>query len=235
MGQNNEAEKQAVISEMLKERTATSILDSGGYYGYNWQRNQERDFGKEPETIIKVEDGFIEAYFNTYHWLVNTLEYNQRVDKELQKVFNNSEDGYEEDIKTFINSAKFEELCGEPLRVERENSYNFDCFLDQTLLYTFVETESGDYLFLQIHNGCDVRGGYTTPHAFIVDSDLTFFRYSQCILRCENEHDFDYWELEKFGIVPLGERKEGRTDVIYRKGGKLYCFCGKELHVLLPY
>jgi hypothetical protein len=48
------------------------------------------------------------------------------------------------------------------------NSYNGECDLTQTI--QFVEFEWGEYgdkyVLLQIHGGCDVRGGYSSPVAY---------------------------------------------------------------------
>jgi hypothetical protein len=44
------------ITAMLKENTGIHMLDSGGYGGRHWQRNQKRDFEKE------TDSSFIEWY-----------------------------------------------------------------------------------------------------------------------------------------------------------------------------
>ena len=41
-------ETKAVIADMLQENTGRHMLDSGGAYGRNWERNQGRDFDSEP-------------------------------------------------------------------------------------------------------------------------------------------------------------------------------------------
>lgn len=65
---------------------------------------------------------------------------------------------------------------GSPLTV---NTYNEECLLDQTLLFTYFELRTGSgrggnegsFVILQIHGGCDVRGGYTRPTIFQVTAD----------------------------------------------------------------
>jgi hypothetical protein len=52
---------------------------------------------------------------------------------------------------------------GEPMTI---NTYNGEDALDQTLLYTLFSGDAGDFVALQIHGGCDVRGGYTKPRIF---------------------------------------------------------------------
>jgi hypothetical protein len=45
------------IAKMLTESTGADILDSGGAYGRNWQRNREvEDFRKLPEVNIEIDE-----------------------------------------------------------------------------------------------------------------------------------------------------------------------------------
>lgn len=63
---------------------------------------------------------------------------------------------------------------GEPNKVsDTHNSYNGECFLSQTIQYFTVALENDDvYIFLQIHGGCDVRGGYTDGRWFKLNGYL---------------------------------------------------------------
>lgn len=44
-----------IIRGMLKENTGTHMLDSGGDNGRMWQRNQDKDFDKEPYSTLRAE------------------------------------------------------------------------------------------------------------------------------------------------------------------------------------
>jgi hypothetical protein len=46
------------------------------------------------------------------------------------------------------------------------NTYNGESLLTQTLQFVWFSVDQTDYILLQIHGGCDVRGGYTMPRAF---------------------------------------------------------------------
>jgi hypothetical protein len=80
---------------------------------------------------------------------------------------------------------------GEPLTV---NSYNEENLLEQTILFTYFELRShpgragslGSYVVLQIHGGCDVRGGYTRPRMFRVehDDELAIFDFRRGTIFC---------------------------------------------------
>ena len=52
------------------------------------------------------------------------------------------------------------------------NTYNYASALSQVLQGTYVSINGKDYILLQIHGGCDVRGGYTDAKLFRL-SDLT--------------------------------------------------------------
>jgi len=64
---------------MLRENTGRQMLDSGDYYGRNWQRNQFLDFDAQPESIMEtyVRKGELDlsVTHNVYHWLSERLEY----------------------------------------------------------------------------------------------------------------------------------------------------------------
>lgn len=68
-----------------------------------------------------------------------------------------------------------------------ENTYNYDTFLDQTILFTAWQGDCDAYVVLQIHGGCDVRGGYTMPVPFRIsgyDGLYSFLDYSSCTVFC---------------------------------------------------
>jgi hypothetical protein len=46
--QPQRTETQTVLLEMFQENTGAHMLDSGGAYGRNWERNQGKDLFEEP-------------------------------------------------------------------------------------------------------------------------------------------------------------------------------------------
>jgi hypothetical protein len=46
------------------------------------------------------------------------------------------------------------------------NTYNWESDLSQTIQYNYLELQGDCYVLLQIHNGADVRGGYTKTKLF---------------------------------------------------------------------
>jgi len=58
-------------------------------------------------------------------------------------------------------------------RVREVNTYNGESMLSQVLQYTSLyHPDEGYYILLQIHGGCDVRGGYTDAKLFRLDSEI---------------------------------------------------------------
>ena len=169
----NKTEKSEKIISILKENTGRHILDSGGAYGRQWERNQDRDFYNEPPQSVEVdadENGKIDSlnvYFNIFHFLNTYLEYDtesKKLTKQFLK-FSDTDRYYKESweicIGDFCKSKKIE-VSGSTY------TYNFETILSQNIIYYSFEWKDGDYIFLQVHNGCDARGGFTAPVIFNV-------------------------------------------------------------------
>lgn len=180
-----------VLVGMLTENTGCDILDSGGAYGRSWQRNQARAFWDEPETSLSFavrnwngEDHLeINVTHNVYHWLRSRLEYDPSMDRRFQAFRRRAENKDEYDLAIMESfpkhlTEKTGNECtgihydGEPMTV---NTYNGEDLLSQTIQFILFNHDNVSYVILQIHGGCDVRGGYTRPRVFEVtgDSDET--------------------------------------------------------------
>jgi hypothetical protein len=177
------------IVSMLKENTGVHFLDSGGAYGRNWERNQGRKFWDEPSCQVDVsgkEDGTIGEIlisYNLSHYLLNFLDLNETTRK-LNNEFNRFIDKPDNQEKCWLELMEdFAEELKENGRVSlwnTFNSYNYDNLLSQVIQGTWlvVKEYSEEYVILQIHNGCDVRGGYTRPYIFHVP-EPNYFHLAQ--------------------------------------------------------
>lgn len=186
------------LVEMLTENTGRHILDSGGAYGRAWEKNQ----GLTLEACLARPTATWERDWYTtvdlFHHL-DGLVYYTRPAELLDKVYANysaqSTDGHLADIEAFV------ELIGGELG-RGDNSYNRDGDpLSQTIQYQTAYFESvtlanlpmntgltldeelelinsieggAELVFLQIHGGCDIRGGYTRPVVFEYDEGLEY-------------------------------------------------------------
>ena len=163
-----------VLKAMLTENTGTHMLDSGGAYGRAWQQNKGRDFDAEPAATISVEEGYIDIRRSTFHFLNECLEFDEAMDARFG-AFNRKRDPGDQIpwlalMEEFTDELRALNLYGEgppvtgiygegkPVTV---NTYNHESLVDQILQYIYFEIDEQGYVLLQIHGGCDARGGYT--------------------------------------------------------------------------
>lgn len=206
------------LANMLLTSTGRAAMDSGDYYGRGWQRVQaavQAATGKELQDI-KVDEKT--AYFDsllpsivefstyknqsieinqTHHlfpWLSEKLEYCPEMDGMFNSYLETQKDSqsYIADIETFL--TYFESASGiygegDPLSF---NSYNEQNLLSDTIQGTYFCIENGDYVLLQIHRGCDVRGGYTRPTAFKCTEEVGIFDWGRGTLYVQT-YDCPSW------------------------------------------
>jgi hypothetical protein len=171
-----EDELKRAIQEMLIENTGCSILDSGGAYGRGWERNRNRDFDKESSVSVEVWDDQVSTQYNVYHYLTNFLEITEgskELDRLLQKsieLYDN--DSYMMDMEDFMEEQRQDGYTEKGIT----NTYNYETILSDVLHYGILVNDDTDeyFIILQIHNGCDVRGGYTRPRVFSLGTDDNF-------------------------------------------------------------
>ena len=188
-----------LIFKMLTENTGTHFLDSGGAYGRNWERNQGKtieDFESEPEVYYASEGKWIERCVSVFHYL------SQLEQDELCELFNalpcpdwNCEKVYG------VSDSQWEWLT-EQCEVEVEytfNTYNGDSDLSQILQGSWLRINDEQYLLLQIHGGCDARGGYTDAKLFKPSVEHYIHEYIQEYMSSDEimENEFEYIDIHK--------------------------------------
>jgi hypothetical protein len=199
---------QKVLIKMLKENTGSHFLDSGGAYGRNWQRNQARLFKKEPEATLNImaykrkdETDSVElgVTLSVFHFLSEALEYSPKLDKQFQTFARREE--FKDEGWLAIAEAWAEQYAeenkqknGESLYVHTFNSYNGEDYLSQVIQGVTIGEYEG-IVILQIHGGCDVRGGYTKPRVFRFndDWDVTLSDNARASIYCDGKHG---WTIE---------------------------------------
>jgi hypothetical protein len=163
-----------LIYKMLTENTGAHMLDSGGAYGRNWERNQVKtmqDFENEPEELYTYSKRWNELSrtVSVYHYL-SQLETDEICDQfnampcedwDAEHVYGVSKEQWEwlkDNIPDFKAKHTF-------------NTYNGESDLSQILQGSWLDIDDDyfhlRYLLLQIHGGCDARGGYTNAKLFI--------------------------------------------------------------------
>ena len=195
------ADTKSILVDMLTENTGRHMLDSGGAYGRNWERNQDRDFESEPAATLDVRylregDNFRpDVTLSVYHWLAEKVTFDPKLDAIYQAF---AETRREEEAEFAIMEAFVEFLSakgiygdGDPCTV---NTYNGECLLSQTLQFIFFTHHDESYILLQVHGGCDVRGGYTNARVFSADEDVLYFANATIFADGEGAfNDLPYW------------------------------------------
>lgn len=174
-----------VVVSMLTENTGQHMLDSGGHYGRNWERNQGRNFDDTPAVTSDFSawrkqgdegPGTLQMSITVgvYHWMNHCLELDAELQAELDAYVENEANRYWNWLQVaeeFATHLYEQDRCGAEHEVV--NTYNDPdyCWLSQTLQYTKLYLDPDDnyeptHLLVSVHGGCDVRGGYTAPKAF---------------------------------------------------------------------
>jgi len=184
------------LVELLGTSTGAALCDSGGAYGRHWERNKkfleaggnfedlprvsvhingsdDEDLKEENDMSNKTFE--VEVSINIYHFLYESLLYNDdcaQFNKFLHEYEGDLDDLFKKDID--ILKKKLKEIFDTEdfdLSKEAVNTYNGEDALSQTLWYRRIDIGLTQYVFIMIHQGCDVRGGYTWPQLFEVSAD----------------------------------------------------------------
>ena len=154
--------------KLCRENTGSALCDSGGAYGYNYNK----PIPKSPLRIDKDSGGNLDGiYISLPHFLAEVLDEDKITegwDKEFERFDKLHENGsYLSNIEDFSETKGY--VC------KSENTYNNENNLDQDLQYIILipkELER-DWLYsdkvliaIQPHCGCDIRGGYGRPRIF---------------------------------------------------------------------
>ena len=246
------------LRAMLTENTGTHMLDSGGAYGRSWQQNQGRDFEAEPAATISVEEGYIDIRRSTFHFLNECLEFDEAMTDRFYE-FCKGEDNL---LPWLLLMETFARTGGTGIYGEGDpvtaNTYNHDSLVDQILQYTYFEIDEQGYVLLQIHGGCDARGGYTAPKAFRcnIEDSQSIFSDGDATITCkggehrwyvqEGDWDTDHEDaketrgLDEFVIIdkqdfdefPFADRPMLVSDKTWQDAEGVHCpLCGGILEV----
>lgn len=173
-----------LIYEMLTECTGKHMCDSGFDSGRHWQRNQKKtieDFQNEPEEHIYKEGDYIYRDLSVFHYL-SELQLDN-ICNEFNKINTNCQDW---DATTNDDNFIYG-VCSEAWHELTEfndvtikttwNTCNGESDLTQCLQGSNITINDDEYILLQIHNGADVRGGYTDAKLFKLNYDGMIHSY----------------------------------------------------------
>jgi hypothetical protein len=205
-----------LVEGMLKESTGAHLLDSGGAYGRNWERNQTINFEETPTAYIFDGDSLtpgekIIPIVSLYHWMTTRFlldgycnDFNNMEVNDWDGCYGVSKDGLEWlEFEGFVMN-------------DWDNSYNYDNDLSQDIHFCRLDHEElGTYYLIQIHGGCDIRGGYTDAKLFkAVDDDyITISGNAMAVIGDKIMADNMY---NGYNLTD-----ENGDDVLYRDGMKI--------------
>lgn len=183
-----------VLTEMLKESTGKNAMDSGDAYGRHWEDNQKNGI----KTGYQVCDFYIDDNDKTcelnptipiFDVLKNTLMYTEECvylegllpsdiysSDTLYWISEQIENNKVKDFQAYENMNK---VC---------NTYEEESFASQDYAYIIFEHEDDLYIAISMHNGCDIRGGYTNVHIFEI-GEISEFKtaHFDVIIECVND------------------------------------------------
>jgi hypothetical protein len=175
VGRYSRVEKKLI--EMLTQSTGAHFLDSGGAYGRHWESNRHvTDWGMIPLRSADVwvrNDGSIEISITTnlFPYLAARLDLSKETTrlnaafKRFAERSENRDESWPVLSERFVRHLKAggKEIEEGPYAF---NTFNGDSTLSQVLQGVYFQLKETFYVILQIHQGADVRGGYTDPYIF---------------------------------------------------------------------
>lgn len=168
---------EAAVLAMLTENTGSHPLDSGRIHGYSYNTNA---------TIMDKPRAWVEDHsvtINVFYHLTQSLVH----DDEIQKSFNeyvgkNDLDGTKSWASLLEGWCK---LHGHTYR-SGELTYNHETLLSSGYMWYELVVDGFDMVCIRSHNGCDARGGYSSPWFFNANGyDFAeFYSFNVAILSC---------------------------------------------------
>jgi len=150
--------------KLSRQNTGRALCDSGDFYGRQYEKSID---GKD--TMIKVyKDGdSVQASISLPYFLGKVFTIGEALTDSFYSFADTDEykdEEWSEVFKAWALTAGMSQVTG-------HNSYNHECDLNQTFQW-HTATRKDDHhepygdnaiYMVQTHNGCDVRGGYSSP------------------------------------------------------------------------
>jgi hypothetical protein len=178
-----------LTARLLKQDTGRHFLDSGFAYGRNFERNQLLpDEALTDWTYqLDVQASYWSLTFNVAMHLANGWEFDREHTTRLMAFSRRKEraDKYwTDDLNDYIAS-----IGGEIYPNSGFNTCNSENLLSQGIhgVKLDLPDRCGDYYALQIHGGCDLRGGY--GEYIIAEATDYAWETANAYLLCKNGHN----------------------------------------------
>ena len=204
MNTQTHTQTEAVILEMLTENTGRSFLDSGDAYGRKWEQNQALGIdGLAQVPAVTFSDG--RPVLSMFAFLREHLTYSPVLDSAWQEFDASRPDAsWRENLAEWLDAFGLipdGDAYGSGNYFELNTYENEYSLLSQVVQFHAFNMNKKSFIALQIHGGCDVRGGYTKPRIFEFDFESFWLGMESATVKChscklELEFCVDQLEIE---------------------------------------
>lgn len=180
-------ETQAVLHSMFMENVGGHILDSGDSYGRVQDAHRGRaDPLAEPVVIFERDGSDTAATRSTFHALDAALKYSGELDERFARFCSRADakDGSARSV--FDMASEFAGLQDKAFSLEGSvhNTYNYPNPLDFSFEWFEFDARMSDgqwrrAALVMLHKGCDIRGGYGSPRAFVFRRGMSLGRITR--------------------------------------------------------
>ena len=191
------------LHRQMTESTGADICDSGSAYGRGWERNRRiGDLRAQPYGTVDLEYGPDSPIVtvSTFHRLSELLAHAPDMNRRFQR-FNRRTDP--DDKMSWLGvSEAFAETFDKDYTYYLSYSDEYDVLSQVVQFVGFNSGDGREFVLLQTHNGCDVRGGYSRPVAYEVDEVCTFLSDLQrwtASCSCDGKCEYESLRLEMIG------------------------------------
>lgn len=164
------------LAEMFVESTGSVLVDSGSFYGRQYQTHRAACGDKtaleycesRPETSfwgMSADRKELYVSVDLYHYLKSRVTFCS----DLTEQFNAWTEEQNEGSKWTGDVAKWLDTFPEDISCQEWYTYNDENCLSQDFQYLLWENEDTKYIAIQIHGGCDARWGFTDVKIFEMD------------------------------------------------------------------
>lgn len=219
------------IKKLMTESTGTHFLDSGQDSGRHWQQNRKnKDWQAEP--LYSFDDCGVTM--NIYPFLCEQLKQTPE-SQALQKRFirfKNKPDNKEQADWTLMQDFaeqlyEREEITNDNYLISKDgynttNTYNHEEILNQTLQFVLFYDGNDYFIILQLHNGADVRGGYTSPKIFKLADMDDFISKLNCHYTVTTKKG-NYYTDDNYNFYSNDSEDKKDYEDVYAEGIKSIC------------
>lgn len=237
---NNFSAVENLLFKMLTKNTGKAMGDSGDLYGRNWEVNKKKtiqDFFNEPsitfdtpKTKCDLTKEMIDYEISLFHALRNQLNLDGICEEFNRRNWNAKEfDGDRLEMGVCKRAENWLYKTADFYVKEMFIlSYNWSSRLSQTIQFGYLEIYGETYVLLQIHGGCDVRGGYTPAMLFklgrfeeyLTTDDVygTITRKNGTTVDFQNEGANSRFSTASGGALKFNPKTD-KLELMFSKGG----------------